>query len=148
MDAFRWSVNTSVDDLDQPPHVKRFMMKLDDALPQLKISSKAKRLRPFWPAIEATLAEGVSHAEILNRLNDLGFQLTAHTYRSYLYRYRKRRRSTEPPHPPIRLTETSTPKSAEVMQVTTFPASTEVEKHKRPPTFDYDPRGISPELLK
>src|SRR5450631_3822674 len=113
------------------------MMELVDALPELKISCKAKRLQPLWPAIEAKLAEGVSHAEILNRLNDLGFQLTVQTYKSYLYRYRyrKRRRATWQQHAPIRLTETSTPQSTEVMQVTTFPASTEVEKHKRPPTF-------------
>lgn len=123
-------------------------MKLEDALPQLTIRCKAKRLQPLWPAIEAKLAEGVSHAEILNRLNDLGFQLTVHTYKSYLYRYRKRRRATGQQHAPTRLTVASTPRSTEVMQVTTLPASTELEKHKRPPTFDYDPRGISPELLK
>ena len=123
-------------------------MKLEDALSQLTIRCKAKRLQPLWPEIEAKLAAGVSHAEILNRLNDLGFQLTVHTYKSYLYRYRKRRRSTGPPHPPIRLTDSEMHQSADMMQVTTFPASTEVEKHKRPPTFDYDPRGISPELLK
>ena len=123
-------------------------MELVDALPELKISCKAKRLQSLWPAIEAKLAEGVSHAEILNRLNDLGFQLIVQTYKSYLYRYRKRRRATGQQHAPIRLTETSTPQSAEVPQAMTFPASAEVEKHKRPPTFDYDPRGISPELLK
>lgn len=123
-------------------------MKLEDVLPQLKIACKARRLQSLWPAIEAKLAEGVSHSEILNHLNELGFQLTAHTYRSYLYRYRKRRRTNGQQHASIRLTETSTPQSAEVTQAMTFPASTEVEKHKRPPTFDYDPRGISPELLK
>ena len=123
-------------------------MKLEDALPQLTIRCKAKRLQPLWPAIEAKMAEGVSHAEILNLLNDIGFQLTVHTYKSYLYRYRKRRRTKGQQHAPIRLTETSTPQSAEVPRGMTFPASTELEKHKRPPTFDYDPRGISPELLK
>ena len=122
-------------------------MKLEAALPQLKICCKARRLQSLWPAIEAKLAEGVSHSEILNHLNELGFQLTAHTYRSYLYRYRKRRRTTghRPAH--VRLTESATTQSAVVPQAMTLPAAAEVAKHKRPPTFEFDPCG-DPSILE
>ncbi len=122
-------------------------MTLEDALPQLKISCKAKRLQPLWPAIEARRAEGVSHAEILHLLNEIGFQLTAQTYKSYLYRYRKRRRVIGQQHAPTGFTETSTHQTAEGTPAMTFPASGKVAKHKRPPTFDYDPSGLSAELL-
>ena len=122
-------------------------MKLEDALPQLKITCKARRLQSLWPAIEAKLAEGVSHAEILNRLNDLGFHLTAHTYRSYLYRLRKRRRTTGQRSAQSCLTESATTQSAVVPQAMTLPAAAAVEKHKRPPTFDFNPCG-DPSILK
>ena len=123
-------------------------MKLEEALQQLTIGRKAKRLQSLWPTIEAKLAEGVSHAEILGLLNESGFDLSERTYKSYLYRYRKRRRTIGRQPAPIRLTETTTPQSDVASQAATFPASAEVASHKRPPTFDYDPRGISPELLK
>ena len=122
-------------------------MKLEDALPQLKISCKARRLQPLWPSIEARLAEGVSHAEVLRLLNEIGFQLTVPTYKSYLYRYRKRRRTTGQLFPQVRLTESATTQSAGVLQSTTFPASAEVAKHKRPPSFEFNPCG-DPSILE
>ena len=76
-------------------------MKLEAALQQLTVGRKAKRLRGLWPTIERRLADGVSHAEVLDLLNQNGFALTERTYKSYLYRYRKRRRTTArrpPPH--------------------------------------------------
>ena len=123
-------------------------MKLEDVLHQLKITSKAKRLQSLWPAIEAKLAEGVSHAEILRGLNEIGFELTERTYKSCLYRYRKRRRSSGPERAPSGLTAPTTSQTSGAAQATILPASAAVERQKRPPTFDYDPRGISPELLK
>ena len=123
-------------------------MKLDETLQQLKAGRKAKRLQNLWPTIEERLAEGVSHAEILGLLNESGFDLTERTYKSYLYRYRKRRRTAGQQHARMCLTENTRSQSADVAQVAISPASAEIETHKRPPTFDYDPRGISPELLK
>ena len=121
-------------------------MTLEAALQQLKVGRKAKRLRNLWPTIEGKLAEGVSHVEILRLLNENGFALTERTYKSYLYRYRKRRRTTEGQRAP-KPSSTLTPENADLAQGATFPTSTEVDGPKRPPTFDYDPRGI-PELLK
>jgi hypothetical protein len=123
-------------------------VKLEAALQQLKVGRKAKRLQSLRPTIEEKLAEGVSHAEILVLLNENGFALTERTYKSYLYRYRKRRRTSGQQRAPTYLTETARPQTAEMAQAATSTASDEVVRHKRPPTFDYDPRGISPELLK
>jgi hypothetical protein len=124
------------------------IIKLEAALPQLIIRSKAKRLRPLWPAIEARLAEGASHAEILRLLNEIGFQLTLSTYKSYLYRYRKRRRTTTQRSSQLRLIETETPQSVALPPAMMLSVSAEIDKHKRPPRFEFDPSGISPELLK
>lgn len=123
-------------------------MKLEDGLHQLNITSKAKRLQSLWPTIEAKLAEGVPHAEILRLLNELGFELTDRTYKSCLYRYRKRRRSRGPERAPMQLTEPTKSHSTDVTQASSSLARAEAGRQTRPPTFDYDPRGISPELLK
>lgn len=122
-------------------------MRLEETLQQLKAGRKAKRLQSLWPKIEEKLAEGVSHAEILALLNQSGFELTERTYKSYLYRFRKRRRTTGHQHALTRLPDTRL-ESADTAQAAIAPASAETKKHKRPPTFDYDPCGISPELLK
>jgi hypothetical protein len=124
------------------------MMKISDALHQLPISTKSRRLRGLWPVIEAKLAEGITHGEILRLLNDSGFDLTERTYKSYLYRYRKRHRSSGVAPTPVHLTEFPALQPADVAEGSTLPASVAGEKRQRPPTFEYDPRGISPELLK
>lgn len=122
-------------------------MRLEEALRQLTIGRKAKRLQTLWPTIEEKLAEGVSHAEILGLLNENGFNLTERTYKSYLYRYRKRRRTMTQQPARIGFTENTGPQSDGAPLAATWPASAEIERHKRPPTFDFDPRG-DPELLK
>ncbi len=123
-------------------------MKLEDALHQLKVTRKARRLQSLWPMLETKLAEGVPHAQILRLLNEFGFELSERTYKSCLYRYRKRRRSRGPERAPMQLTEPTKSHSTDVAQAVTVPVPVEAERHQRPPTFDYDPRGISPELLK
>lgn len=123
-------------------------MKPEDGLDQLMITSKARRLQGLWPTIEAKLAEGVSHAEILRLLNEIGIELTERTYKSCLYRYRKRRRSKGQQRAPMQSTEPTKSHTADVAQAAPPPVPAAVEKNQRPPTFDYDPRGISPELLK
>ena len=65
-------------------------MKVEEALSLLPSACKAKRLRALWPTIEAKLAEGVPHAEVLGLLNRSGFDLKQCTYKTYLYRYRKK----------------------------------------------------------
>jgi hypothetical protein len=122
-------------------------MKLEEALRQLKVGKKARRLLSLWPTIEAKLEEGVSHREILCLLNENGFELTERTYKSYLYRYRKRLRATGQKGGPMRLPGNTNTQACDLARAATSPASADVEKQSRPPTFDYDPSGI-PELLK
>ena len=108
-------------------------MKLEQALAELPVEKKARRLKILWPLIEAKLAEGVSHAVVLEFLNRNGFELTEGTYKSYLHRFRKRGR---------------VPGRAEPQAPSMAPApATSPEGGNRPATFDYDPRGI-PDLLK
>ena len=108
-------------------------MKLEEALAQLPVEKKARRLKVLWPLIEAKLAEGVSHAVVLEFLNRNGFQLTEGTYKSYLHRFRKLRRA---------------PGRGEPQAPCIAPApATRSEGGSRPATFDYDPRG-NPDLLK
>ena len=107
-------------------------MELEQALKQLPIEKKARRLRVLWPLIEAKLAEGVSHSAVLDFLNRNGFEITESTYKSYLRRFRKTKRSpvTAQPAP----TRPSAP-------------ATRSDSTNRPASFDYDPRGI-PDLLR
>jgi hypothetical protein len=123
-------------------------MKFEEALQQLKVARKARRLQSLWPSIEVKLAEGVSHAEILVLLNQNGFALTERTYKSYLYRYRKRRRAAGQRRDPTSAIEKTKTQPADAVPAAACLASAAVDTHKRPPSFDFDPRGISPELLK
>lgn len=118
---------------------------LEDALRRLAPGRKSKRLLGLFPAIEQKLAEGSSHREILALLNDNGLELTERTYKSYLYRYRKRRRTIGQPSTATRLPEQT---GFQVVEGTHAHAETaSVDSQPRPPTFDFDPKGI-PELLK
>jgi hypothetical protein len=117
-------------------------MKVEEALCQLSVGNKAKRLQLLWPLIEAKLAEGVSHAAMLDLLNRNGFGLTERTYKSYLYRHRKKQRAREQDGE----AKTSKKETQVLSGLATSPAFS-ADAPKRPATFDYDPRGI-PDLLK
>ena len=123
-------------------------MTLEESLQQLKIGRKAKRLRSLWPTIEERLSAGVSHAEILDFLNANGIAITERTYKSYLYRHRKRRRSAGPKRSALNLIERTQPQTADGAPAIGFSASVEVTQHSRPPTFEYDAKGLDPNFLK
>ena len=108
-------------------------MKLEDALAQLPVEKKARRLKLLWPLIEAKLAEGVSHSVVLEFLNRNGFGLTEGTYKNYVYRFRK-------------LQRTPGRRAVQAPYIAPVPAASP-DRGKRPATFDYDPHGI-PDLLK
>jgi len=112
-------------------------MTIEEALSKVAVQRKSKRLRLLWPLIEAKLAEGVSHAAMLDFLNRSGFELSERTYKSYLYRHRKAQRLASRPAGSQRV------KPAPPMALPTE-VSGEIRK---PATFDYDPAGI-PDLLK
>lgn len=62
---------------------------LKEALEALTATTKAGRLRELLPMIEAKVAAGVKHDEILEAINSHGFDLNKHAYKTYLYRFRK-----------------------------------------------------------
>ena len=107
-------------------------MEFEKALKELPIDKKARRLRVLWPLIEAKLAEGVSHAAVLDFLNRSGFDLTEGTYKNYVHRFRKTQRA---------------PATAQPVPRRPSAPATGSDSTNRPTTFDYDPRGI-PDLLK
>jgi hypothetical protein len=109
------------------------------SIERLEAKTKAGRLRSLMPMIEAKVRQGIRHVDIIRALNEAGFAISEYTYRSYLQRYRKKRakpgkpsarQGTAPPIPAVAAEERSA-----------------APQGGRPPTFDYDPRGI-PELLK
>ena len=116
-------------------------MKIEEALRDLPVGRQAKRLRRLLPAIEAKLAEGVPHAEILALLNRSGFALKERTYKMYLYRHRKQQRGRGSRRGGLGSRRNEGANSG---RNDGPPATLDVG---RPPTFDYDPRGI-PDLLK
>ena len=118
---------------------------LDQALRRLTPGRKSKRLLGLFPDIEQKLAEGSSHREILALLNQNGLELTERTYKSYLYRYRKRRRTTGQRSAALSQPDQTSFQGADgtLAHAEAAPA----DPKQRPPTFDFDPKGI-PELLK
>jgi hypothetical protein len=109
-----------------------------NSLHGLAPKAKARRFRALLPIIEAKIQAGVCHADIMRALKEQGLALLENTYFTYLRRYRGKqaiaeRRGAQAAAP------LAVPAAAESL-------SGEHAAH-RPPTFDYDPRGI-PELLK
>lgn len=121
-------------------------MKFDDALRHLSAGRKAKRLRSLFPAIEQKLAEGITHGEILGLLNDNGFDLTERTYKSYLYRYRKRRRTTGQAPITARLIEQ--PKFPTADAAPASAPTSAVQSGQPPKKFEYNAGGLPAHLLK
>jgi hypothetical protein len=125
---------------------------LKTSLEKLSATTKAARLRALMPLIEAKLAEGVRHAEIVLALNEQGFTLTEKTYRNYVHRQRKQCRATPSGEPgvaaPAHAATLAPPMTSGVVAPATSPPISSVKVGpKRPPTFEHDPRGI-PDLLK
>jgi hypothetical protein len=117
------------------------------SLQGLTPKAKARRFRALLPVIEARIEAGVRHADIIRALGDQGLALRENTYFTYLRRYRRKRAAAQrqgaqaaagPAHPvlPARIGESPTSSS-----------QCGDNSARRPPTFDYDPRGI-PDLLK
>jgi hypothetical protein len=103
--------------------------------------AKARRFRALLPVIEAKIEAGVCHADIMRALKEQGLALLENTYFTYLRRYRGKqsipeRRGAQAAALPAAAGESP-------------PGAGQPGEHaaRRPPTFDYDPRGI-PDLLK
>lgn len=69
----------------------------------------AARLRRIMPEIDRRIREGVQHDEIIETLNAHGFDLNLNTFRSNLYRYRKKVRVEQSASPAPELASAATP---------------------------------------
>ena len=65
---------------------------LKEALRNVPIRRKSKRLLALWPLIEEKIKQGVSYAQIVDALNADGLPISRNTFKTYLYRHRKKRR--------------------------------------------------------
>ena len=114
-----------------------------DPLNAVEPVGKSRRFRLLLPVITAKIERGVEHAEIIKALAEQGLELTQGTYFSYLKRYRSaepaKPQHTSPAEPLRELPKPPAPQS---------PSATSAGTSTRPKTFDYDPRGIHPDLLK
>jgi hypothetical protein len=108
-------------------------VRFEEALDQLPVEKKTRRLKVLWPLIEAKLAEGVSHAVVLDFLSRNGFDLTEGTYKNYLHRFRKTQQAPDSDGG-------STSSRTEVHSRTVgAPPAASGDQPNRPATFDYDP---------
>src|SRR5258708_7402430 len=96
-------------------------------LNELAPKAKARRFRTLLPMIEA----GVRHGDIIHALASEGLSPPENTYFTYLRRYRRNRSRA----------------GWQEARASSTPTQGGENTARRPPTFDYDPRGI-PDLLK
>lgn len=115
------------------------------ALNELAPKAKARKFRALLPMIEARIEAGVRHADIIRALGEQGLPLSENTYFTYLRRYRRKRSKVGPQEAQSRSTYLASPAASG--ELPAMPAQDGENAARRPPTFDYDPRGI-PDLLK
>lgn len=117
-------------------------------LKDLAPKAKARRFRALLPMIEARIEAGVRHADIMRALGEQGLPLPENTYFTYLRRYQRSRsqvrRQGAEAHV-AHLAHLASPAASGELPAT--PSQGGENAARRPPTFDYDPRGI-PDLLK
>ena len=63
-----------------------------ERIQKIRGHTKAARLRTIMPQIEAKIREGAGYQDIVDALNESGFDITLKTFKNYLYRYRKKMR--------------------------------------------------------
>lgn len=116
-------------------------MSVSEQLKGMKLARKSRRLEEIWPDVERILAGGASQAEVLELLNQNGFDLTPGTFKNYVQRLRKRQKQKQ-----------KGGASASVKSIAPVTAKNETGPAvtggvQRPRTFNFDPRG-NPDLLK
>jgi len=114
-------------------------------LNELAPKAKARRFRTFLPMIETKIEAGVRHADIIHALAGQGLWLPENTYFTYLRRYRRNRSRAGWQEARASSAHVASPAASGELPAT--PTQGGENTARRPPTFDYDPRGI-PELLK
>lgn len=88
------------------------MADLLEELANRKPLGKAARLKAALPEIDAALAAGATHKEILAALNERGFDLSFTVYQTTLFRIRKSPKKEKPRAPATPTTAKETPAAA------------------------------------
>lgn len=109
--------------------------------------AKARRFRALLPVIEARIEAGVRHADIIRALSDQGLSLRENTYFTYLRRYRRKQAAAQRQGAQAAARPAHSALPACTGESATSSRQSGDNAARRPPTFDYDPRGI-PDLLK
>ncbi|EJW5843903.1 hypothetical protein OCK05_004367 [Salmonella enterica subsp. enterica serovar Kentucky] len=68
---------------------------LKGQIERMQPTTLAGKLRELMPEIDRQVRAGVQHDDIVETLNANGFDVNLNTFRSYLYRYRKKTRADE-----------------------------------------------------
>ncbi|EBC1886511.1 hypothetical protein BU332_22870 [Salmonella enterica] len=72
---------------------------LKGQIERMQPTTLAGKLRELMPEIDRQVRAGVQHEHIIQTLNANGFNLNLNTFRSYLYRYRRKLRSAGSSNP-------------------------------------------------
>jgi hypothetical protein len=114
-----------------------------DRLNGVEPVGKSRRFRLLLPVVIAKIEGGVEHAEIIKALAEEGLELTPGTYFSYLKRYRPAAATK-----PQAKASTAPALGAGKLEGPEAASTAVGATSTRPKTFDYDPRGIHPDLLR
>lgn len=68
---------------------------LKERIERIQPTTLAAKLRDLMPEIDRQVRAGVQHDDIIETLNANGLDVNLNTFRSYLYRYRKKIRAAE-----------------------------------------------------
>lgn len=102
------------------------------AIKQIEPTSKVAQLRLLMPDIEVKLGEGVQLSAVHKVLVAAGFDLSFQTFKTYLYRIRRKEKTAQSFHNPIANTEAlsdDSPKSATVGMDGTWPGASAFREH-------------------
>ena len=100
--------------------------------------SKAARLRDVIDEVEATLAAGITRAEVVKKLSENGLEMALATFNSELQKIRKKRGK-----PSVTSVKSNNQLVTKTIQPVSKPSDTEPEDEEEPPlVVSHDPRDI------
>jgi len=100
--------------------------------------SKAARLRDIIDEVEATLATGITRAEVVKKLSENGLEMALATFNAELQKIRKKRGK-----PSVDQVKTNNQSVTKIIQPVNKPSVVELEDDSEPPlVVSHDPRDI------
>ena len=100
--------------------------------------SKAARLRDVIDEVEATLAAGITRAEVVKKLSENGLEMALATFNSELQKIRKKRGK-----PSVTSVKSNNQLVTKTIQPWSRPSDTEPDDDEEPPlVVSHDPRDI------